>query len=398
MNKSELLNSCVWYDSFEYIGFFITQLINESLVSGEIPSLWKVSTVHPIPKIANTKDAKNFRPINTMPVDEKLIELIVKSQLTEYIENNMILNKHQSAFRKGHSCETTLNSSINGWAKEIEDGNVVVVVFLDLKRAFETVDRKRMIMKLNRIGIAENEIKWFEHYLQDRRQKTMFKNKCSDNDIVPIGLPQRTALSVLLFLIYINDIVLAPVNAKVIMFADDTTLTVKAKTVERAMELMTEDLEKIFNWLNVNKLKLNVDKTKWMIFTNKNNINTNLSLTIGGSNIERVNKIKYLGVIINDKLRPDDQVKKCVSKAASKVNMLKRLSNKLTFETRKIVYSTIVQPNFDYCSTLYLNATKEQIKSMQKIQNRGMRIILKCDYLTSKKFMLDSLGWLSISH
>lgn len=279
----------------------------------------------------------------------------------------------------------------------MENVEVVIVVFLDLKRAFETVDRQRMIMKLNKVGICDNELRWFDNFLKNRKQKTKFKNICSSDMIVPIGLPQGTALSVLLFILYINDLPLATEHANVIMFADDTTITIKAKTIEKAIELMNNDLERILKWLNVNKLKLNIDKTKWMLFTKKYEKCMNMNLKIGGNEIEKVNVIKYLGVMINDKLKMDDQIKKCVVKASYKVNMLKRLSNKLTYETRKMIYNTIVQPNFEYCSTLYLNATKEQIKSMQKIQNRGMRTILKCDYLTPKKFMLETLGWLSIA-
>lgn len=180
------------------------------------------------------------------------------------------------------------------------------------------------------------------------------------------------------------------------MFADDTTISVKAKTMEDAQMLMNNDLKKIFQWLNINKLKLNIDKTKCMIFS-KRNIQTDKYLNFDGNKIERVNEIKYLGFIITEKLKLHAQIKKCISKAAFKVNMLKRLSNKLTFDARKIVYNTLVQPNFDYCSTLYLNANKEQIKQMQKIQNRGMRVILKCDYRTPKKYMLNCLEWLSIS-
>lgn len=242
-----------------------------------------------------------------------------------------------------------------------------------------------------------NELKWFESYLQNRKQKTKFRNKCSSEKSIPIGLPQGTALSVLLFVLYINDIVSAPEFAKIKMFADDTTVTIKAKDIETAIRMMNSDLNRIYKWLNINKLKLNIEKTKWMLFANKTNITIIQNVKIGANSIERVNKIKYLGVIINEKLKPNDQIQKCVAKAASKVNMLKRISNKLTFETRKIIYNTIVQPNFDYCASLYLNASKEQIKSMQKIQNRGMRSILKCDYFASKKFMLNSLQWLSIA-
>lgn len=249
------------------------------------------------------------------------------------------------------------------------------------------------------IGIEDVELKWFEDYLSNRKQKTKFVNSTSKEEIVPIGLPQGTALSVLLFIIYINDIVYSTKHAETVMFADDTTLTIKSKCLNEAIKLMNEDLERVFDWLNMNKLSLNVDKTKWILFLKKEhkNKNINLELKINRQNIEKVNKIKYLGVIINEKLNVSDQVEKCTAKAAQKVNMLKRMSNKLTFDTKKIIYDTTIKTNFDYCSTLYLNATKEQVRNMQKIQNRAMRIILKCEYLTPKKFMLESLNWLSIA-
>ena len=333
-----------------------------------------------------------------MPPDEKIIEHIVKKTAHgKYVENNNLLNKFQSAFRKGHSCETTLNNVVHDWSKAVEDGFFVIIVFLDLKRAFETVDRSKMIEKLREIGIDENEILWFINYLSKRKQKTKYGNSFSDEHEIPIGLPQGTALSVLLFILYINDIVYATQNSKVVMFADDTTLTIKAKNINEAISLMNDDLKRIFSWLNTNKLMLNVDKTKWMILHKKKIDVTNLTLKINKKEIERVSKIKYLGVILNDKLNLNDQIEKCIAKAAQKVNMLKRMSNKLTFDTKKIIYNTVIQPNFDYCSTLYLNTTKDQIINMQKIQNRGMRIILKCNYLTPKKFMLDALNWLSVA-
>lgn len=130
-------------------------------------------------------------------------------------------------------------------------------------------------------------------------------------------------------------------HSKIVMFADDTTIMVKAKSLNEVIMLMNHDLSKIFKWLNINKLKLNIDKTKCMILSNKS-ITTDRYLTLAHSKIERVEKIKYLGVILNDQLKCDDQIKKCVAAAAFKVNLLKRLSKKLTFDARKTVYSTLV--------------------------------------------------------
>lgn len=160
VNKSELLNSNVWRDAFEYCGHFLTNIINHSLKSGVYPDEWKKSTVIPIPKIKNTNIANNFRPINTLPNDEKVIEKVVKNQLVDYIEKNDLISQNQSAFRKNHSCETTINYLINDWKKSIEGGEKIVAVLLDLKRAFETVDRDKMLLKLKSVGIEGVELKW----------------------------------------------------------------------------------------------------------------------------------------------------------------------------------------------------------------------------------------------
>lgn len=139
------MNARVWYDSMEYTGLFITKLINESLTEGYVPSIWKIATIHPIPKIKNTIKADEYRPINTMPVDEKALECIVKEQLMGFIEANNILYKNQSAFRKHHSCGTTITYLIQE-VNESYDGNEhSILVFIDLKRSFETIDRKLLL-------------------------------------------------------------------------------------------------------------------------------------------------------------------------------------------------------------------------------------------------------------
>lgn len=204
VNKSDPCNSLVWYEAIEYCGYFVTDIVNQSLKSGVFPSEWKTSTVTPIPKIKNRKQASEFRPINTMPNDEKIIEHIVKKQLAKYIEENNLISPLQSASRSKHSCETTLNLIINDWKIAIEGDEIVTVVFLDLKRAFETIDRSIMIRKLEKIGIKGIELKWFCSYLKNRKQQTKFKGHVSKELNVDIGLPQGTALSVILFLFYMD--------------------------------------------------------------------------------------------------------------------------------------------------------------------------------------------------
>lgn len=399
INRSTHCNSLVWHDAMDYIAHFMKTLINEIILNGILPDEWKISTVTPIPKIKNTNKADTFRPINAMECDEKFLETIVKSQLVEYIENNKLLAKNQSAFRKNHSCETALTYVISDWRDSLSEGRAIVVVFLDLKRAFETVDRKRMLEKLKSYGIKNSELKLFENYLYNRKQKVKFKDEMSDEVDVPIGLPQGTALSVILFILYINDIVSVPRKCKISLFADDTTLIGEDETTNGAINKVNEDLERIFDWLNTNKLILNISKTKWMLLARGSNCdNANMNyVKINGMNIERVNCIKYLGVHIDDHLKFDNQIVELVKKTAPKINVLKRISKKLTFDTRKIIYYSIIAPNFEYCSTLYMACSNAQLNEIQKLQNRAMRIILNCEYGTPRVFMLNALDWLSIS-
>lgn len=396
VNKSQLCNSMVWFDSIEYCANFMAKIVNESLDTGEFPDDWKIATVTPIPKVQNTKNANEYRAINSMPVDEKMIEAVVKNQLVKYIESNKIISKHQSGFRTNHSCETSINYLINDWKKSMENGEKVVVLSLDLKRAFETIDRNRMLLKLQSIGVTDKELKWFTNYLKARRQQTKYKYEMSNECDVPIGLPQGTSLSVVLFIIYIDNITKLDLNGSVVLFADDTMIIVKDKDVNNAIVKLNQDLVKVENWLNENLLSLNKKKTNMMILS-RTSIETDIiECKMGNDVIERVNQIKYLGILIDDKLCFDKQINECIKKVASKTNVLYRISRSLTFDTKKIVYNTIILPHFQYCSTVYFTCNKEQIAQLQKLQNRAMRLILKCDFLTPREFMLRALNWLSI--
>lgn len=234
VNKSHICNSMVWHGATEYIGHHICMIINESFNEGKFPDCWKISTVIPIPKIKNTNKCDEFGPINTMPNDEKIIECIVKDQLINYFNKHNILYEYQSAYRSNYSCESALNLFISNWKAANENGEIVIAVFLDLKRAFETISREIMATKMANIGITGNGLSWFISYMSNRKQKVNYNNSLSDVNTIPIGLPQRTKLSVCLFLLYINDIVNAVKFSKIYLFADDTVLVVKSKSVNTA--------------------------------------------------------------------------------------------------------------------------------------------------------------------
>ena len=259
-------------DSLNYTAYFYACIINESLSTGVVPTKWKVTTIVPVQKVANTVLAEELRPINTITCDAKLVELIVKKQLTEYIEENNILIEEQSGFRSNHSCETTLNLVLSEWKNNLNDKMNIVATFLDLKRAFETVDRNILMAKLRKMGINDKEDKWMTSYLSDRQQQVIVSDTVSTKIDVNIGLPQGTVLAPLLFILYINDIKSCLKHTKIILFADDALLMIKDRNLENAIRKMQEHIDNLCIWLCGNKLKLNISKTKFMILT-RNRVN-----------------------------------------------------------------------------------------------------------------------------
>lgn len=214
MNIIRSLNNCTdtdclsaknLTDAMPSVGNFYTCIINKSIREGIFPKCWKESVVRPVPKIPKSLRPEQFRPINNMMTSEKPLERIVKDQLVEYIETNNILSNCQSGYRHGFSCESALNVVIQSWIGHMDGGEIVLACFLDMKRAFETINRTILMDKLKNIGVAPQSLKWFQSYLQDRIQTTKIDKEFSSKIDIDIGVPQGSILGAFLFIIYIND-------------------------------------------------------------------------------------------------------------------------------------------------------------------------------------------------
>lgn len=158
-----------------------------------------------------------------LPTLEKLIETVVKNQIMNYIDENDLLSRYQSAYRNNHSCETALNLVLANWKEMGEKGDTILAVFLDLKRAFETIDRKRLLTKLSKLGFSHRVVNWFEGYLDGRSQQTKVNGHTSERRANDLGVPQGSVLGAILFILYVNDMPGQLHNAFINLFADDTT-------------------------------------------------------------------------------------------------------------------------------------------------------------------------------
>lgn len=270
---------------------------------------------------------------------------------------------------------------------------------MDLKRAFETIDRNRLIEKLYQYGIRENVLDWMKSYLKNRFQQVRIGNKCSKLMMTEHGVPQGSVLGPLLFIIYINDIIkICPEGYSIKMFADDTLIYVAGEGSAEVEGKMTLIFNIVEEWMRLNMLKMNASKTKFMVLRSiRKELKGNIVLKcLDGTEIERVEVIKYLGIIIDDKLRFKDHCDYMLKKIGKKTGFLNRIGNYISAYTRCIIYKSIIAPHFEYCATLLVNMGETQLNKLQVAQNRAMRVILQCNRYTKIEHMLQALQFMSI--
>ena len=376
----------------------LTSLINESLSTGVVPDYCKISTVTPNQKVKGSINVNDLRPINTLCVIGQILERVVKDQLLEHFESNSLFAPQQSGFRKLHSCETSINSVLLDWKDSIDKDCVVIAVFIDLKRAFETIDRTLLLHKLFLYGCDDKVIAWFNSYFTDRYQQTRFGGIISDLLRVFIGISQGSVLSCILFNIFINDIVNVIQHSKIKLFADDTLIYIacKPEDLNTSIDLLNHDLSRIYKWLCYSKLTLNVEKSKAMLITSNKSLSMPRSIVINNEEIEMVSEFKYLGVTIDSSLSFSQHSVNILKKLNSKFYVLKRTEQKLNFESKKLYVSSLVMSHFHYCSTVLFLLNNTQLNDFQKVLNRFARLILKVDSRTHREDMLEELQWLTV--
>ena len=250
-----------------YISKCLTFICNQSIINSIFPEKWKEGKVTPLYKNGPKDDANNYKPISVLPVSSKLLEKHVHDSLMVYLSSNSLLHSTPTGFRPNHSCETSLLQMINKWLDAINSSQMIGMVMIDFRSAFDLVEHTLLLKKLKYYKISEETISWFSSYLLGRKHKVFVNNTLSESENILCGVPQGSILGPLLFLLFINDLPLDINNVLTDLYADDTTLYYIGKSQACIEEQLQTAMLKLSQWCKENGMLINTTKTKVMLIT-----------------------------------------------------------------------------------------------------------------------------------
>jgi ribonuclease P/MRP protein subunit RPP40 len=347
------------------------------LDTGIVPKCWKKANVSPIFKKGPKSEPGNYRPISLTSIIGKLLESIIRDHIVNYLESNNLINYSQFGFRRRRSCLTNLLDFFDKITIEYDKTKSLDLIYLDFRKAFDTVPHNRLLIKLEALGINGNILTWIKEWLSERTQRVYINGHYSEYKAVTSGIAQGSVLGPVLFLIYINDIDIG-IKSYISKFADDTKLMSSCLTTNH-YEKIQSDLDKLKNWSNTWQLKFNESKCKVLHVGPKNQHN---NYNINSIPLKACEQETDLGVVISNSLKPEGHIAK-VSKTCNKLIGL--IIRSFTFKSEYVIlklYKTLIRPHLDYCAPLWSPYYGKDIIKLEKIQRRVTKLVPGLGVLT----------------
>ena len=403
LNKSpgfDEINSNVVKECSEELFIPLKHIFNLSLNTGIFPDQLKIARVTPLYKSGENTCVSNYRPISVLPCFSKILERIMYNRLYKFLNENNILYQKQFGFRNSHSTEHAIMQLVDQIFDSFNDGKYTLGVFIDLSKAFDTVDHDILIKKLYLYGLRGNAIEWFKSYLSNRKQFIVYDRGKTGFSNITCGVPQGSILGPLLFLIYVNDLKQATNILDPIMFADDTNLFHSGHDIKTLFKSVNKELIQIKEWFQANKLSLNVKKTKYTLFHSvyqKDNIPLRLPvLKIDDNIIERETKSKFLGVILDENITWKSHIEQVENKISKNIGIIAKVSNLLNTSCLKNIYFSLVHSYVNYANIAWANTNKTKLKSINSKQKQCSRYIYHKETRTHAKPLLLKLNAMNV--
>jgi retron-type reverse transcriptase len=359
----------------------LTAIVNSSLVHGIFPNALKIAKVCPVFKSGDKTSIQNYRPISILPSFSKVFEKAIFNRITDYFDKNKLMTSNQYGFRKNHSTSMALTDLYDRLSIAIDKNDYTAGVFIDLSKAFDTLDHSVLLKKLSHYGIRGLSNDWIANYLSNRQQCVLFNNQLSLYRSISCGIPQGSILSPLLFIIYINDIENASSLLSAIIFADDTNLFASNSNLKMLCLTLNLELAKMSEWFRANKLSLNVLKTNLIVFGNRTISASDLDIRIDGVRVERVDSTKFLGVHLDSKLTWKSHIEHVAKKLASGIGAMNCVKYIVPRSVMVMLYNTLILPYLAYCAVVWGCAYDTNLNKIFVLQNRAIRLVSGAKYM-----------------
>ena len=367
--------------SSNIISNLLSVLYNECMKDGIFPDDLKIGRISPIYKKDDEELLENYRPVSTLAVFGKVFEKIIYNRLSSFFQSQNAIYENQYGFRQHHSTSHALNFSVHYIESCLKKKQHVLGIFIDLSKAFDTISHDKLLSKLENYGIRGNANKLIASYLSNRFQYVSVLGEDSDKLPVIFGVPQGSCLGPLLFIIYINDISRVTDLGKFVLFADDTNIFVVDQCKKRAFEKANEILHLVHLYMKCNLLHINIKKCCYIHFKlprAKNddlNEDENLFLTINNVVIKQVKETKFLGVIIDEKLKWDAHTAALNSKLKCEVGKLCRIRHIIPKQHYKELYHTLFESHLGFGISVWGGISNNRLESLFVTQKKCVRIM-----------------------
>ena len=349
---ADSISSKIFKLSYQAIMRHILHLFNTCLESGIFPSTLKVAIIKPIFKSGDCHLINNYRPISILPFMSKILEKLIYHRLIKHLEENNIIHENQFGFQKNKSTFMPILLLQDAITRAFEEGEFALGLYIDIRKAFDTVNINLLLKKLHNYGIRHKSHGMLSSYLSGRTQSVKIRNSYSAYNDVTMGVPQGSILGPILFLIYINDLPKLNDDMTCLSYADDTAIIFKSKSINHLQAKVNALLEQISEWFHANSLSLNVSKTYSQHYTTRSS-EFKLDVKINNFPVEEKDNIRYLGVLIDKSMKFTKHIEHISGIIGRNIGIISRVRFYIDKKTTHLLYNSLILPYLNYCCMIW---------------------------------------------